>query len=106
MKKLLLLLLLITSINASAQLRVPSGFTPNNDGKNDLFKILNVTTEKIIEVSIYNRCGTLLYHAEDNSGWDGKFNGIPQDIGVYVYLIKYTHDDSLEIIKGNITLIR
>ncbi len=87
---------------------IPSGFTPNGDGYNDLFRITNPRFGKLVDMSIYNRWGVLVYQTNDiNKGWDGTLNGQPQDIGVYNYLIITSHTDGAnKIYKGTITLIR
>jgi gliding motility-associated-like protein len=65
---------------------VPTGFTPNGDGKNDVSMpvLLGITTLKYF--SIYNRWGQLLFTTtEENRGWDGTFGGLPQPSGTYVF---------------------
>ena len=88
---------------------IPSAFTPDNDGLNDLFRIGNLGEYKLVNMSIFNRWGTLIYHTADgsNKGWDGTFNGTPQDMGVYNYLIIIAAPDGTQqVYKGNVTLIR
>jgi gliding motility-associated-like protein len=106
MKKMLLLMLIFISTNVSAQIFIPNAFTPNNDGRNDIFKVVNITTEKITELNIFNRWGILIYHSQNNSGWDGTYNNILQSTGVYLYYITYSNNDSIFIMRGNVTLIR
>ncbi|MEX0813800.1 MAG: PKD domain-containing protein [Chitinophagales bacterium] len=87
---------------------IPSAFTPNDDGLNDLLKVLP-TRILDFELRIYNRWGELLYVNEGNfnQGWDGAYNGQPQDVGVYTYFIKATGMDGRTIRQsGNITLLR
>jgi len=84
---------------------VPTAFTPNNDGKNDSWKIpyLDPTFGGIIKV--FNRSGQLVYHCEESIvSWDGKMNGIDQPPGTYVYLIIFK-SNTLKL-KGTLTLIR
>ena len=40
------------------------------------------------------------------AGWDGTWNGTPQDVGVYFYEVFYTLNDVKRILKGDITLLR
>jgi len=105
MKKLLLVLTLFLSFSAGAQVFVPSAFTPNRDGLNDSFKLFNTKTEKVLETSIFNRFGGLIYHTQNNAAWEGTFNGVQQDNGVYFYQITYLND-SLVTIRGTVTLLR
>jgi len=88
---------------------VPNAFTPNNDGRNDIFRIGNVKYDKLVDFSIYNRWGQLVYHNEyePTEGWDGKFNGVPQDMGTYYYNIILTRPDgTTKNFKGEVILIR
>lgn len=86
---------------------VPSAFTPNNDGKNDVFRIAGLTFQKVIEFKVFNRWGEKVYDALDNRGWDGTFGGTPCDMGNYNYLIRVVSPDGyLQDFKGSVTLIR
>ena len=63
----------------------------------------------LVEFDVYNRWGQRVYHNEYDaeSGWDGKFNGVPQDIGVYNYIITVASPDGqTHSFKGDVTLIR
>jgi gliding motility-associated-like protein len=86
---------------------VPSGFSPNNDGKNDMFKVANLTFQKVIEFRVFNRWGQEVFMANDNRGWDGAWKGEPQDMDTYTYSIKIGFPDGyIESYRGNTTLIR
>jgi len=94
-------------IDYRSNLFVPSAFTPNGDGKNDLFRVSNITYEKIIEFRVFNRWGQEIYSATDNKGWDGTSNGVLNDIGIYNYLIRVVYPDGVEKnFTGSVTLIR
>ncbi len=88
---------------------VPNAFSPNNDGQNDIFRVGNLQYDKLIEFNIYNRWGQRIYHneADPASGWDGKFNGVPQDAGTYTYtIILNTPGGKTKVLKGDVILIR
>jgi len=87
---------------------VANAFTPNSDGKNDCFGIRGwgVAIQKI-EFSIFNRSGVRVFYTNDANGcWDGRFNGVLQPAGVFVYTIKAVTGCGLIERKGTITLIR
>jgi len=95
------------NINFRGKLYVPSAFTPNGDGKNDRFKVANFTFEKVLEFRVFNRWGQEVFNASDNSGWDGTWKNVPQDIGAYEYLVRVGFPDGfIETFKGSVTLIR
>ncbi|MBX3253852.1 MAG: gliding motility-associated C-terminal domain-containing protein [Chitinophagaceae bacterium] len=86
---------------------VPNAFTPNNDGKNDIFKVYG-SSIKNIEMKIFDQWGRAIHETNNNStGWDGSYSGKPQPSGVYMYVIKIRliNEDSF-IRKGNVHLIR
>lgn len=100
---------LVTVINKIVLPFIPDAFTPNNDGINDLFEIVNAEDFENIVLRIYNRWGELIYEGFDqNHGWDGTYNGQLQNTGVYVYYITansiYNGQNFSE--KGSVTLIR
>jgi gliding motility-associated-like protein len=79
---------------------IPEGFSPNNDGKNDLFEIsglLNIFPQH--EILIYSRKGNLIYRGNNDTGfWDGTSNvGLlyegPVPTGVYYYVLNLNHPD-------------
>ena len=97
-------------VNALCSLPVyiPSGFTPNGDGKNDVFKAVNLSGQHMISLSVYNRYGQNIFSDENaGSGWNGTFNGINQPPGTYVYIFRYSDiEGKLHVLKGTVVLIR
>ena len=87
---------------------MPSAFTPNGDGKNDCYGINYWGLVETIEFSIFNRWGERVYYSKDPGAcWDGRYKGVPQDSGVYVYMIKASSFCNPDIFrKGTVTLIR
>lgn len=84
---------------------VPTAFTPNNDGKNDYWRIPYLDPLLGATVSVFNRYGQLVYRAQNTAvNWDGTFKGKLQNSDTYVYLIQFT--DGTPDIKGTLTLIR
>lgn len=86
---------------------VPTGFTPNNDGRNDVLRVIG-TTVKTLDFGIYNRWGERIFYTTDiRRGWDGTVKGMQQNPGTYAYYLKAELlDGSIRIKKGTITLIR
>jgi len=87
----------------------PNAFSPNGDGKNELFRPKYIGLVKAESFRIYNRWGVLVYEGKDiNSGWDGVYKGEKQEVGSYAYyfLGKSTYDSSIVESQGNFTLIR
>jgi len=87
---------------------IPSAFTPNFDGKNDVFRPFSLGFRKLVDFRVYNRWGAEIYHSTDpNKGWDGTWNGEPQDLGVYYYSIIVAQPDGTQkYFNGDVTLIR
>lgn len=87
---------------------VPNAFTPNGDGRNDVFRFTAAGMTAIHYFKIFNRYGQLVYSSTTPShGWDGSFNGKPQTTGTYVWMIEgkdYTGNNIQR--KGTVTLIR
>lgn len=87
---------------------VPSAFSPNNDGKNDRFQFIAVGMRTIDLFRIYNRYGQLIYSTtRAMEGWDGKFNGVSQPSGTYVWMISGVDElGTTHFKKGTLTLVR
>ena len=73
-------------------LLLPSAFSPNGDGLNDIYRISNTfIIESMESFEILDRWGTRVFLTTDvNDGWDGNFNGTPVNSGHYVYKVNYT----------------
>lgn len=87
---------------------VPTGFSPNNDGKNDKFTPFPVGMKSYNYFRVFNRWGQLVFSTTKlNDGWDGRFGGTEQASGVYVWMIEgLTKDNRLITKKGTVMLIR
>src|SRR6185369_17157688 len=74
---------------------MPNAFTPNGDGKNDVFRIPPGSSLSLEEFSIYDRWGTRIFSTQNiDKGWDGTINGKPLPTGVFIYVIKGTNGNS------------
>ena len=87
----------------------PSAFTPDGNGTNDRFRaIIAGVTPQSWRLAVYNRQGLCVFESKDpSSGWDGKFNGIPQQIGAYLWYCTYQLPGSKPSLqKGTLVLVR
>jgi gliding motility-associated-like protein len=88
---------------------VPSAFTPNNDGLNDMLKIVkNAGILKINYFKIFNRNGTMVFSSNDiNDAWDGKYMNVLQEPDAYYWVAEYVTKMNDVIRKnGNTAIIR
>jgi gliding motility-associated-like protein len=78
----------VLTIELPTSIYMPTSFSPNGDGINDIFLPKG---DGIIEytLSIYNRWGALVFYSNDiNVGWDGMVDGtIADPMGTYVYVV-------------------
>ena len=97
----------ITVLPLNKDIFVPNVFSPNNDGKNDLLFIYGNYISKV-EMHIFNQWGQKIATiANKSQGWDGRYKGNPQPVGVYVYVLKAILTDGRTVsLKGSITLVR
>lgn len=86
---------------------VPTAFSPNGDGQNDIFRVRGGPF-KTLMLRIYNNWGQLIFESNDQSiGWNGTFNGTEQPIGVYVWVVDVEMLNAKLIKKtGDVTLLR
>jgi gliding motility-associated-like protein len=99
----------IGDIYVAQKVIIPNVFTPNGDGKNDIF-YFTIRGAQCFHCTIYNRWGTLVYQSNDiNSGWDGKIQqtGELAADGTYYYLINYCdYKNVAQKLDGFVQLIR
>ncbi len=88
---------------------IPNAFSPNDDGRNDILQVggtLSMYSD--FKFFVYNRWGNVIYSGTSiTDGWDGKYNGVPQEIGTYYYLITFKREGTgAGDMKGDFTLVR
>ncbi|HJT75305.1 MAG TPA: PKD domain-containing protein, partial [Chitinophaga sp.] len=86
---------------------VPSAFSPNNDGVNDVFFVRGFGIQKF-NIKIFNRWGQLMYESNDpKAGWNGTFKGNIQPMDAYAFVINVEFSDGTVASKnGSVTLLR
>ena len=93
--------------SACCNVLFPNAFTPNGDGKNDVFRPLFNGYHNFHYFRIVNRWGETIFESSNSlPAWDGTFNGVAQDIGTYFYYIQYDCGGNTVETKGDVTLIR
>lgn len=91
-----------------ADILVPSAFSPNGDGKNDVLKAIPIGIKKFNRFAVYNRWGQLVFYTSNvSAGWDGRINGMIQPSAVFVWIASGTdYQGRLLERKGTVLLLR
>lgn len=91
---------------------LPTAFSPNGDGANDVFYVRGGAIESS-SLKVFNRWGQLIFESVDappndpKYGWDGTYQGKAQEVEVYGWVLTVTFTDgSTSLRKGNVTLLR
>lgn len=104
--------------NATAQIMIeerncdlyfPSAFTPNGDGRNDVFRVLQANRLASYHLMIFNRWGQKIFETTDyRKGWNGTLNNINLPTGTFVWYCEATKQNNPKRIqlKGIVTLVR
>jgi gliding motility-associated-like protein len=97
----------------NSQIFIPTVFTPNGDGQNDVFYPRGKGVSLVKTFKIYNRWGEMVFTAsnfqlnDENSAWNGQFKGDVARPDVYVYIMEALCDTGEPMfIKGDVTIIR
>lgn len=89
---------------------IPTAFTPNGDGLNDLFRIVGLPPDNITEfhMQLFNRWGEVVFSTRDiEEGWNGTLKGNDCPAGLYVWAIYYRENNRHTVTnKGMIMLVR
>jgi len=92
-------------IIGEASIKIPSSFSPNNDGTNDAWILRGIEVYNTADVKIYNRYGIVVYHSSNPANvFDGKRDGNDLPSGVYYYIIKLTNE--CNPLTGSVTILR
>lgn len=97
------------TVRKEASVDVPSAFSPNGDGVNDVVFVDGWGIKELVYFKIFNRWGDLVFETDDKKmGWDGTYHGVVQEQDVYIYQVAatfYAIDEEISK-QGNITLFR
>ena len=98
---------IITIKTINNNIFIPNTFTPDGDGKNDVFVVYGNSIASL-KMMVYNQWGQLIFTSNSQSiGWDGMSNGKLQPVGVYLYLAQIIlQDGTVQNRKGMVNLIR
>jgi len=95
------------------QVLVPTGFTPNNDGRDDRLLIHGKAGTEVLSFRVFDRWGSTVFEDggflvnDENRGWNGRFKGAPASGGVYIWEAQVQYlDGVVESVNGQTTLIR
>ncbi|MFO0414181.1 MAG: PKD domain-containing protein, partial [Bacteroidota bacterium] len=97
----------LVRVFSNSDVLVPTGFTPNRDGVNDFLDVYTIGIRKI-HFWVFNRWGQLMFETTDPAQrWDGNFQGKPQPLENYVWIVE-AESVSGQIIRkrGQTILIR
>jgi gliding motility-associated-like protein len=96
------------TVDLYPELKISSGFSPNNDGKNDLWLIDYIDQFPNTSVEIYNRWGDRVFEAPKgyDTPFDGKYKGTDLPVGTYYYIININHPGYPKPITGPLTIFR
>ncbi len=104
---------IMVKVNYAPVIEVPTGFSPNGDGNNDVLTVLGDNTVKIKYFSLFSRDGSMVYNVENfyigdaKMGWDGTHRGQKMLGDTYIWGMEVEYPNGLtETLKGNTTLIK
>lgn len=88
--------------------KLPTTFTPNGDGVNDIIYVNGWGIKDLVSFEIYNRWGELVFKtSEITEGWDGYYKGMLQNNDIYVYKVNALSFRETEMLaEGHINLMR
>jgi gliding motility-associated-like protein len=103
----------VVAVIKEGEIFVPTGFSPNNDGKNEKLMVHGKSNIKILSFRVYDRWGEMIFEVKDFKpnddayGWDGTFRGTNMPSGAYAWVIEveYPSGDT-EKTRGGTTLLR
>ena len=95
------------TIQVFTNIYIPSAFTPNGDGIDDIFRIPPGVVFNLGALSVYDRWGNKIFETNNiTQGWDGTYKGSPAPAGAYVYVITGSDVKGKISLKGTVLLIR
>ncbi|PUZ26259.1 hypothetical protein DCC81_18720 [Chitinophaga parva] len=98
----------ITRDEVTCAVIIPTAFSPNGDGKNDVFRLWMHDAVTSYRLTVYNRWGSMVFATSDpGMGWDGMDHGRKAEIGQYLWMVTYTNGKNQAMKQtGSLSLIR
>ncbi|MBL7725732.1 MAG: choice-of-anchor L domain-containing protein [Chitinophagaceae bacterium] len=90
------------------EIYVPSGFTPDDNGLNDVLRPIPVGIREFRYFRVFNRWGQIVFNTQDpNKGWDGRVNGVRQSTGTFIWMAEaIDYKGNLISRRGFVTIVR
>jgi gliding motility-associated-like protein len=100
-------ILVNAKVLSSPVFQIPNAFTPNSDGHNDTFKIIeNGYVTSIIGFKIFSKSGKLIFSDKDGA-WDGRYAGVMLDSDVYIWIADFMNKNNIqEHLTGTVLLLK
>jgi gliding motility-associated-like protein len=94
-------------VSTNCDIFIPTAFSPNNDGFNDLFNMMNKSI-KTYSLKIFNRWGELVFETNDlTNSWNGTYKGEPCQVDNYTYIASGIRSNNEPFyLKGTLALLR
>jgi gliding motility-associated-like protein len=94
-----------TILQTSTEIIIYDAFSPNNDGRNDVWNIGNIGLYPGCTVKIFNTWGNTVFTSKGyTEPWDGKYNGKELPAGTYYYIIDL--GDGTDPLSGPVSIVR
>ncbi len=105
--------LITIQVDKPRVVEVPTGFSPNDDGRNDRLLVHGQQNTRVLRFEVYDRWGERVFVDGDflvndpNRGWDGTFNKENAPLGTYIWYLEVEYTDGqTQFLNGTTTLIR
>jgi len=93
---------------AGPTIYVPNAFSPNGDGKNDIFKPVYIGISQLKYFRVFTRYGQMVFETtQPLKGWDGNLHGIPAVEGAYIWEVSgWDYQGKWQTEKGTVILVK
>ena len=100
-------IIVVVNPKTSPDFQIPNAFTPNSDGHNDTFKIIqNGYVTSIISFRIFTKSGKLIFSDKDGA-WDGRHAGVMLDADVYIWIADFINkNNETKHLSGTVLLLK
>ena len=100
-------IVVVVTPKSSPVFQIPNAFTPNSDGHNDTFKIIqNGYVTSIISFRVFTKSGKLIFSDKDGA-WDGRYAGVMLDADVYIWIADFINNNNgTEHLSGTVLLLK